>query len=156
MNSLRLYLYIFLASFASVSSRGGDPLIRHIYGDAGVVLNDALEAAIEGDLDLIKHSLSPAYLKIVSAAELETSLSRSDWKFEKFTILSTYKFEGFRCFVVDFSFYARIGDERIRYHSTDPTFVKLEGEEWKLWNFPFAPSIARNFPKERFCLSPEK
>ncbi len=156
MKSLKFSVLVVFYFLASIYSEARSPLVQHLYGDAGVVLYDTLEAAIEGNLNPLKDSLSSAYLQTVSASELTGSLTRSDWKLEKFTVLSMSKFEGVRCFVVDFTFYAQNGNKVVRYHSTDPAFVKLQGEEWKLWNFPFAPSIARNFPKERFCLSPEK
>lgn len=155
MKSLRLCLFVLLVTFASASCSGGDSLIRHMYGDAGVVLNDALEAATEGDLDVMKNSLSKAYLDVVSAAELEATLRRTHWSLEEFTILSVYEFEGFRCFVVKFTDFSEMAGKKLRSHSTIPVFLKNEAGSWKMWNFPFAPSIARNYPKERFCLSPE-
>jgi len=154
MKCLRVFSVFFSSFVISLHCSGEDPLVRHIFGDAGVVLNHALNAACEGELDLLKKSLSRAYIETVSAVELENILNRSRWSLKEFVILSVYEFEGYHCFVVKFSADSRRGGKDLRFQSTVPIFVKYEADEWKLWNFPFAPSIVRNFPDKRFCLIP--
>lgn len=130
-----------------------DPLIQRIYGEAGSFLFDTLESAKAGEIEQLTKALSSAYLEDSSNGDLLSELNSVDWQMKEFVILSVYKFENTQCFVVQFEIEMNEHGPAQNQKSTVPVFVQRERGEWKLWNFPFAPVVAYNYPTRELCLN---
>lgn len=127
-------------------------LIKSVYGESGVFLNDLLKELVKGNREILIESLAEEYLADIDPNIFLLELSIHGWRLTDYGFLSSTTFEGVHCFVMKFSGEHILGEEVNRWITTTPVYVINRDGDWKLWNFAFAPGTARNYPDAMLCI----